>query len=114
MQQRLREIGAWLAVNGEAIYDTTYRANGAADGNLRFTIRPNEAFYLHSLTPPGSTVSSGMPVPIRDTDQITVLGYQGRPPRWTRNPTDGITIDVPTAAHDAGNQLWTCKASKRR
>jgi alpha-L-fucosidase len=114
MQQRLREIGAWLAVNGEAIYDTTYWANGAADGNLRFTIRPNEAFYLHSLTPPGSTVSTTMPVPIRDTDQITMLGYHGGPLHWTRNPTGGITIDVPTAAHDAGNHVWTLKASKRR
>ena len=51
---------------------------------------------------------------LRDTDQITMLGYQGGPLHWSRNPTGGITIDVPTAAHDAGSHVWTFKASKRR
>jgi len=113
MQQRLLEIGAWLAVNGEAIYDTTYWANGAADGNLRFTVRPNEAFYLHSLTAPGSTISTGMPVPIRDSDRVTMLGYRGGPLHWTRNPTGGITIEVPDAAREAGSHVWTFKVSGR-
>jgi alpha-L-fucosidase len=114
MQQRLREIGAWLAVNGEAIYDTTFWARGATDGDLRFTIRPDEAFYLHSLTPPGSTVSTGMPVPIRDSDQVTMLGYQGGPLHWARNPAGGITIEVPAAAREAGSHVWTFKVSMVR
>ncbi|GIF00858.1 alpha-L-fucosidase [Paractinoplanes rishiriensis] len=114
MRQRLLEIGAWLTVNGEGIHDTTYWANGAADGNLRFTIRPDEAFYLHSLTPPSSTISTIMPVPIRDSDQITMLGYQGGPLHWTRNPTGGITIEVPAAAREAGSHAWTFKVSGRR
>jgi alpha-L-fucosidase len=114
MQQRLLEIGAWLEVNGEAIYDTTYWANGAADGDLRFTIQPNKAFYLHSLTPPGSTVSTGMPVPIRDSDRVTMLGYPGGPLHWNRNPTGGITIEVPAAAREAGSHVWTFKVSGRR
>ena len=56
MQTRLREMGAWLKTNGEAIYDTTYWANGATDGDLRFTVKPNEAFYITSLPRPGSQV----------------------------------------------------------
>ena len=53
-------------------------------------------------------------MPIRDADQVTMLGHQGGPLRWTRNPTGGITIDVPTAARNAGSHVWTFKASKRR
>ena len=113
MQTRLREVGGWLAVNGEAIYDTTYWANGAEDGDLRVTVRPNKAFYLLSLTAPGSTVHTSMPVPIRDGDRVTMLGYGG-PLHWTRNPSGGITIDVPASAVDSGRYVWVFKVTWRR
>jgi len=51
-------------------------------------------------------------LPIRDSDQITMLGYQG-PLHWTRNPTGGITIDVPAASREAGRHVWTFKVSGR-
>jgi alpha-L-fucosidase len=44
---RLRETGAWLRVNGEAIYGTTYWSRMAQLGSLRFTVKQNEAFYIH-------------------------------------------------------------------
>ena len=72
--------GAWLAVNGEAIYDTTYWANGAADGDLRFTIQPDEAFYLHSLTPPGSTVGRGHDDECADQHGRGERGHRGQHP----------------------------------
>ncbi|MEN3306509.1 MAG: alpha-L-fucosidase [Micromonosporaceae bacterium] len=114
MQTRLREIGGWLAVNGEAIYDTTYWANGAVDGDLRFTIRPDEAFYLLSLTEPGTTVTTGMPVPIRAGDQVTMLGYRGGRLHWTRSTSGGLTIEVPDAARRSGRYVWVFKVTWRR
>ncbi len=108
MQTRLRETGAWLAVNGEAIYGTTYWSRMAQLGDdLRFTVRPNEAFYIHSLTRPGAKLTVEAPVPVRAGDKVTMLGH-GRPLTWTV-ANGALVIDVPEAARRAGQHVWVFK-----
>ncbi|MFD6989251.1 hypothetical protein [Streptomyces sp. NPDC059943] len=50
--------------------------------DLRFTDRPDEAFYIHSLVKPGAKLTVEAPIPIRSGDKVTVLGH-GRPLTWT-------------------------------
>ncbi len=108
MQTRLRETGHWLKTNGEAIYDTTYWSRMAQLGeDLRFTVRQNEAFYIHSLTQPGSTLTVEAPVPIRGGDKVTMLGHD-RPLTW-RVRNGSLVIDVPQAARRAGRHVWVFK-----
>ncbi|MEU0941364.1 alpha-L-fucosidase [Streptomyces canus] len=108
MQTRLRETGRWLRTNGEAVYDTTYWSKTAELGeDLRFTVRPNRAFYIHSLAQPGSRLTVEAPVPIRGGDTVTMLGHD-RPLSWTvRN--GALAIDVPAAARKAGQHVWVFK-----
>ncbi|MFE3166955.1 alpha-L-fucosidase [Streptomyces sp. NPDC059224] len=108
MQTRLRETGAWLAVNGEAIHGTTYWSRMAQLGeDLRFTVRPDEAFYIHSLTRPGAKLTVEAPVPVRAGDKVTMLGHH-RPLTWT--VTGGaLVIDVPEPARRAGQHVWVFK-----
>jgi alpha-L-fucosidase len=110
MQQRLRETGAWLRVNGEAIYGTTYWSRMAQAGDLRFTVRQNQAFYIISLTAPGNRVTVPAPVPIRPQDRVTLLGYRGGPLAWSR---DGgvLSIQVPAAAQATGQYAWVFKVA---
>ena len=112
MQTRLRETGRWLSVNGEAIYDTTYWSRMAQlSDDLRFTVRPDEAFYIHSLAEPSAKLTVEAPIPIRSGDKVTMLGH-GRPLTWTLS-NGALVIDVPEAARKAGQYAWVFKVRWR-
>ncbi|MFI1964962.1 alpha-L-fucosidase [Streptomyces pathocidini] len=112
MEQRLRETGAWLKVNGEAVYGSTYWSRMAQLGEeLRFTVRQNRAFYIHSLADPGSRLTVEAPVPIAAGDRVTLLGHD-RPLNWAVNK-GALVIDVPAAARRAGKHVWVFKVDWR-
>ena len=110
MQQRLRDTGAWLKVNGEAIYGTTYWSRMAQHDDLRFTVKQNQAFYIISLAAPGNQVTVPAPVPIRPQDRITLLGYRGGALSWSQS-NGTLVIDVPKAAQATGQYAWVFKVS---
>lgn len=115
----LRKIGAWLRVNGEAIYGTRpYRVYGEGSfrpsaqkgtysddkyrfgtDDIRFTTRPG-ALYVISLEWPGdgatlhvrTLTDSALP---RITSVTTLAG--GTPLTWTQD-ADGLHITLPAAA----------------
>jgi alpha-L-fucosidase len=111
MQDRLRSIGAWLKVNGESVYGTSYWSREASAGDdIRFTVAPNKAFYITSFTRPGSQVTVNAPVPIRAGQHIALLGYHGRPLSWTASGGK-LTIDVPADAQRTGQYAWVFKVN---
>jgi len=94
MQDRLLEVGRWLAINGEAIYGTTYWTQ-AEDGNVRFTTKPGK-FFMTALDWPGETLTLSAPVPIADDTKVRLLGSDGPPIAWKRDG-NAIVFAMPQA-----------------
>jgi len=93
---RLKEIGDWMKVNHEAIYNTKGMEH-FAEGNFRFTRGKNTllyAIYLASESevkiPSELTIASIVP---QKNSQIRLLGYD-HPLKWIKSG-NGIRIIIP-------------------
>jgi alpha-L-fucosidase len=81
MQQRLRDIGAWLQINGEAIFGTRPWVEGrdrtsgtSSDSAVRYT-RKGTDLYAHFLEWPEGEVRIDWLAPREDLS-VTLLGYE--------------------------------------
>ena len=93
---RLRELGAWMDVNGEAIYESR-AVEPYREGKVRLTRRGNGSVYVIYLAEAGE---DHMPSHISLTDlqpasgaRISLLGGE-EDLRWERAGT-GFTVEVP-------------------
>jgi alpha-L-fucosidase len=69
MQQRLADLGAWLHINGEAIYGTT--AGQQTPGNGVFTTQKNKDLYLLLTTDPNKPLTLNL---AKAPQKATLLG----------------------------------------
>ncbi len=141
MQERLADIGAWMDVNGEAIYGTTHREQSCqwSDGVvkdatrgrykvkydvMKLTVNPDEGMARKEIlfTQKGSDLYCICPIypkdqltvkdiTIKSGSKVTLLGYD-KPLKWKKRGSD-IVIEVP---HLVPSELpckdaWTFKLS---
>lgn len=98
MQDRLLGVGAWLRINGEAIYSSHYWKQ-PEDGKVRFTTKPGK-FYMTALEWPGQTLRINAPIPLHDDTKIRLLGSDGPPIEWMRDGK-AIVLQMPHAGPNA-------------
>lgn len=108
MQERLLQIGKWLEVNGEAIYDTRQwheKPQSNLPANVFFTVNGNTTYAL--LTKIGKQSFSVNN--IKKPSRVTLLGYK-KSIHWKWNG-NGITIHIPEIAVDESpcNYAWVVK-----
>jgi alpha-L-fucosidase len=105
---RLTGLGDWLAMNGEAIFDTSpwIRAEGKTQGGtpIRFT-QKNGVIYAILLEKPAGNSVTISDLPVTRTTRINILG-SAADLHWSQ-AAGNITITLPD--HLPGSQAWVLK-----
>lgn len=95
-EDRLRDLGGWLAINGEAIYGTRpwVRSDGvtAAGDELRFT-QKGDSLYAILMSEPALRVVSIKDLKLDTSTKITAIGSD-QPLGWSANDK-GVVVYLP-------------------
>jgi alpha-L-fucosidase len=105
--QRLKEIGAWMKVNSEAIYGTRmYKVFGEGD-NIRFTqTKDGKTQYIFLFSfPDGPLKLTKISFP--RNAKLQLLGSKKKP-SW-KTTSEGVEIKIPSSEKSVTDYVWVIK-----
>ncbi|XP_078609564.1 alpha-L-fucosidase isoform X1 [Branchiostoma floridae x Branchiostoma japonicum] len=97
-EERLRNMGKWLQVNGDAIYATKpWRAqNDTLEPGVWYTSKNDSVYAIVLDWPKSGQLTLGVPR-TSPTTTVTMLGW-ATPLKWAAVSGGGITVQMPTAS----------------
>ena len=109
--QRLHEIGNWMKINGEAIYNTRMFTVYGEGEKIRFTrSKDGKTKYIFLFDFPLIQVTLKK-MPFAKDDKVQLLGTDRRL-NW-RQTADGVDILIPAVARSASEHVWVLKVTSR-
>jgi len=100
--ERVRALGEWLDVNGEAIYGSRYWRQAEDDDTnvpVRYTVN-GESLYATALEWPGRELRLGADIAVERSTRITLLGAGSKPLRW-RQEDGALVVSMPAEGETA-------------
>jgi alpha-L-fucosidase len=105
--ERLREIGVWIKLNGEAIYGTRMFSTFGEGERIRFTqSKDGKTRYVFLLDAPERKILLTK-MPFAKNTHVSLLGKAGRLP-WSKTAL-GTEIRFPSDAKSVGQHVWVLK-----
>ncbi|TRY84356.1 hypothetical protein DNTS_025451 [Danionella cerebrum] len=107
-EDRLRAMGAWLAVNGEAIYSTKpWRVQTEkAAVPVWYTAKNSTVYAIFTGDPMQNTFELSTPK-TSDSSVVTLLG-DGKPLKWAPLQSSGLMVKLPDLPYSPA-YAWTLK-----
>ncbi|KAK4008240.1 hypothetical protein OUZ56_013389 [Daphnia magna] len=112
-EERLRDVGSWLHVNGEAIFRTRPWAlqNDTLTSNVWYTSKKTLFWtYVYGITlrwPENNILMLGASLPLTDRSIVTLLGYE-EPLKWSIFK-GVVSIQFPEIDQVSSQCGWTIK-----
>ncbi len=109
-QQRLRDMGDWLRINGDGIYGTRVweGAPGIDDGTtLFYTSKGNDLYVISTGWDESNIVVNG----IRPPEKVRMLGYGGDIEYWVSDGSVVISPPALTPGNNPSPYAWVYKLS---
>ncbi|HWJ91335.1 MAG TPA: alpha-L-fucosidase, partial [Flavisolibacter sp.] len=105
--ERLKEIGSWMKVNGEAIYGTRmYKVFGEGD-KIRYTqSKDGKTKYIFLFDFPQEKITLTK-MPFSKNARLKMMG-SSKSLKWKAGD-EGVEVDLPAALKAAGNWVWVLK-----
>ena len=105
-EERLRQMGHWLGINGDAVYASGPWSvqNDTATSGVWYTQRAGSVYAIVLDWPPadGLVLAS---VELPADAKVLMLGY-GEPLQWTQAAGGGVQIKFPELAKVASRWAW--------
>jgi alpha-L-fucosidase len=106
--QRLKEIGAWMKINSEAIYNTRMFSVFSEGDKIRFTqSKDGKTKYILLFDFPAGKISLSKMHFTKDT-KLQMLGSSSKI-SWKQNG-NVVDITIPASAKQATDHVWVLKA----
>lgn len=97
-QERLKQTGAWMKVNGEAIYSTSpwkKSQNDTINPSVWYTTKSTTVYALFTAWPANNILTLGAPTAPSSSSTITMLGVE-KSLLWSSGKPSGIKVTLPT------------------
>ncbi|KAK7085025.1 Tissue alpha-L-fucosidase [Halocaridina rubra] len=116
MEERLRQLGSWLEINGEAIYNSKpwTHQNDSSTSGVWFTTKNNYVYSIVLNWPKGGVLTLGS-VSSTPQTQVTMLGYhQGKRliPLQVSSEKNGMQVSFPPMADVKSQWAWVLVMSQ--